>query len=636
MNQINSEESDEIQITNQRKRQKTISEYFGNNSNISKSINNNIKETLIKLIQNNDSGITYKTHESLKDYWKSFKRILLDNEETDYVKCINCPNIIKCNSKTSNNSLIRHNCNNKISISNNETIDCHLIKPLKNNKDIKSDLADAIALFVAKDLRPINIIKGEGFKQFAQHLINIGTKYPNVPIDDILPSDTTVRNHITIVYNNIRQNLLNEFSKVNAVGITCDHWSYEILKVNYLTITAQYIKESQTFSRVLATISTLNKTANTTKSEVNTIINDFKLNDVIKYYVTDNASSMILAFSEEVWFGCSAHNINLIHKHTFEKLKNLPNMNKINSLIDSSKELVTYFKQSGLQNKLNNTLKQSIDIRWDSKLAMLESIRDNLLNIKEVALTNSKIMEKIVDINDQVLNDLISLLKPFYDLRLTLCQESGPTFHLVLPTKQKMFLICRENNTDSDLIKGLKRLYEINIKRYFKVSELHFVGSMLYPPLRNLNNLATNEEKTKAINLLKSIAESINIQNTQTSDKSIASDVKVDFCLEDFIDITEKTVSINESYVEVQNYLDSTHNFIPNTPIMQFWEQNKLKYPRLFIISKSLLSIPATNLSSERNFSYAGITLSDKRSSLDPSNVNKLLFTRSNFDLYKK
>jgi hypothetical protein len=77
MNEINLEESDYIQITNQRKRQKTISEYIGDNSNIGQSTNNNnnIKEILIKLIKDNDNRITYKTHESLKDYWKSFKRI---------------------------------------------------------------------------------------------------------------------------------------------------------------------------------------------------------------------------------------------------------------------------------------------------------------------------------------------------------------------------------------------------------------------------------------------------------------------------------------------------------------------------------------------------------------------------------
>jgi hypothetical protein len=44
-------------------------------------------------------------------------------------------------------------------------------------------------------------------------------------------------------------------------------------------------------------------------------------------------------------------------------------------------------------------------------------------------------------------------------------------------------------------------------------------------------------------------------------------------------------------------------------------------------------SIPATNLSSERNFSFAGLTLTDKRSTINPKNVDKLLFMRSNFDV---
>ena len=49
-----------------------------------------------------------------------------------------------------------------------------------------------------------------------------------------------------------------------------------------------------------------------------------------------------------------------------------------------------------------------------------------------------------------------------------------------------------------------------------------------------------------------------------------------------------------------------------------------------------LLSIPATNLSSERNFNYTGLTLTDQRSSTDPNNVNTSLFIRSNFDLRHK
>ena len=58
-----------------------------------------------------------------------------------------------------------------------------------------------------------------------------------------------------------------------------------------------------------------------------------------------------------------------------------------------------------------------------------------------------------------------------------------------------------------------------------------------------------------------------------------------------------------------------------------------LHCPRLSLISNRLSVIPATNLSSERNFNYSRLTLTDQRSALDPDNVNKLLFIRSNFDL---
>jgi hypothetical protein len=39
---------------------------------------------------------------------------------------------------------------------------------------VKSSIADAAALFVAKDLRPFTIVSSEGFKELAAALINIG------------------------------------------------------------------------------------------------------------------------------------------------------------------------------------------------------------------------------------------------------------------------------------------------------------------------------------------------------------------------------------------------------------------------------------------------------------------------------
>ena len=41
---------------------------------------------------------------------------------------------------------------------------------------------------------------------------------------------------------------------------------------------------------------------------------------------------------------------------------------KIYEIINNCKQLVTYYKQSGYQNKLKITLKQAIETRWDSLL----------------------------------------------------------------------------------------------------------------------------------------------------------------------------------------------------------------------------------------------------------------------------
>jgi hypothetical protein len=69
--------------------------------------------------------------------------------------------------------------------------------------------------------------------------------------------------------------------------------------------------------------------------------------------------------------------------------------------------------------------------------------------------------------------------------------------------------------------------------------------------------------------------------------------------------------------------------------ILDHWESVKSEYPRLYVVSKILLAIPATNLSSERNFNYAGLTLTDKRANIKPDKVDNMLFIRSNFDLKK-
>jgi hypothetical protein len=104
----------------------------------------------------------------------------------------------------------------------------------------------------------------------------------------------------------------------------------------------------------------------------------FGLNNITKYFVTDNASAMIKAFANDDWISCAAHNLNLVQFHSFKNLGNNCALCKTNFLIHNFKELVSYAKRTGLPNLLSLTLNQSIDVRWDRKLIKLESIKKTI------------------------------------------------------------------------------------------------------------------------------------------------------------------------------------------------------------------------------------------------------------------
>ena len=52
------------------------------------------------------------------------------------------------------------------------------------------------------------------------------------------------------------------------------------------------------------------------------------------------------------------------------------------------------------------------------------------------------------------------------------------------------------------------------------------------------------------------------------------------------------------------------------------------QFPKLTVIARCILGIPATQNISERDFSSAGQTISERRSRLDSDNVNYLLVIR--------
>ncbi|CAF2068531.1 unnamed protein product [Rotaria magnacalcarata] len=70
--------------------------------------------------------------------------------------------------------------------------------------------------------------------------------------------------------------------------------------------------------------------------------------------------------------------------------------------------------------------------------------------------------------------------------------------------------------------------------------------------------------------------------------------------------------------------------------VLIYWNNNKLVYPTLATIAQRVLCIPATNTSVERLFSDSGNTITSRRTRLQTSKVNQLLFIRRNLSTLRE
>ena len=76
-------------------------------------------------------------------------------------------------------------------------------------------------------------------------------------------------------------------------------------------------------------------------------------------------------------------------------------------------------------------------------------------------------------------------------------------------------------------------------------------------------------------------------------------------------------------------------NMVYNNPL-DMWRKRAKEFPYLARLARRVLSIPATQAQSERMFSAAGLTVNKRRGSLDPENVEMLVFLRCNWNAVDK
>ena len=84
---------------------------------------------------------------------------------------------------------------------------------------------------------------------------------------------------------------------------------------------------------------------------------------------------------------------------------------------------------------------------------------------------------------------------------------------------------------------------------------------------------------------------------------------------------------------EVKIYIDisrSDGKLLACENVLDWWKDHETVLPKLSILARSILPIPARSSSSERAFSVAGRILDKRRCLLKPESVDSLVFLHKN------
>jgi hypothetical protein len=358
-------------------------------------------EILKKLRQNVYMSEAKEGKNSLWQFFKSVYQIVgTDKSYLPYVMCARCEKILSYDSAKGGTSHLRRHVDACAAAKQTAgtTSLSSFFKTTSIPKAAKDHITEKCVEFVCRDIRPFNTVEGEGFLDLAQALINVGVRYGQVNAADVLPHRTTVSNNVAKRAAELKESVVipDILSYLNrwGGGVTTDMWTECQTQTPFITVTVHYITDE--WALVARTVATsefdphLQHTGVNIKQEFDRILAKVEVNSSRIICVTDRGANMLAAFRGSPHISCCDHMINTVLSHVFDANKTLESLPDVKSLLTSGKDLVRYFKKSGLMSLLSKSLKQDVPTRWNSIHTLLVSLKESYSEVEHILEAKSE------------------------------------------------------------------------------------------------------------------------------------------------------------------------------------------------------------------------------------------------------
>ncbi|KAE8738250.1 hypothetical protein FOCC_FOCC016277 [Frankliniella occidentalis] len=308
------------------------------------------------------------------------------------------------------------------------------------------------------------------------------------------------------------------------------------------------------------------------------------------------------------------------------------------------------------------SVKLPVPTRWHTVLIMLESLEQNKGPVNIVLSEVGKEDLHFSNAQYSTMKSMIGFLSAFRRAVEILSAESC-TLNLALLLRSELEDVLKEDEEDSLVVGDLKRRLRDRLDFRFPVNDLLVTAALLDPRCANLvivNEYLRVLGESKAEFLARQVRynvleshlpdearrgreEPVEELQAQPGPSTSRNKRKSATTAEELMNLSRKHSKSQDGTraeavdKEVRLYLDSCNpDDVKDNDVLAFWRGRLKQYPWLSTAVRKFLCIPATSTTAERVFSIAGLTITAKRSRLNPDRVDIIIFIHENYDICSK
>ncbi|KAI6661971.1 Hobo element transposase HFL1 [Oopsacas minuta] len=351
-------------------------------------------------------------------------------------------------------------------------------------------IKDAEVKMVVQGGTSFHFVENVGLREFAQLMVQMGSKYGNIDVADLLYSRQTIQRSTFLKMKECQELIrckVAQYGQQKCVSFTTDLTTDDVNKNSFMDFTVFWITEDYELCHAMYKCEYFEQrhTGYNIKQAIDSILSELNLDIYDTPCTTDKGSNIIAATTDKTHVDCLCHRLNTVIDSAWKEILQLNE--ELMYLDQFCHELVRFVNHSsGIQSNLPSTLKHGGLTRpWRSLSNMFVSIlksREALL----FELRNRKREHLISRINIDLLRDVVDFLEPlstFFDM---LEFANVPTLQNGLPVYYTLYETWKPNDSDNTIITTLKSkfLKFLTEKFWSSLGMLHFVATYLDPSLR--------------------------------------------------------------------------------------------------------------------------------------------------------